>query len=735
MVLILRCILLTILLACQALGAEPVEVAVSLPDSGDEAAYGRPVIDGIRLAIDEANAHGGRPVALKFYDDKGDDETAKQVARQIVASRAVLMLGPAFSKNSVAAGPIYAAGNVASLAATCTADSITQNATTFRIMFKNSDQGTILAYYLSRVLGKRRAAVVVSDDDYGRTLREAFERVATEMGIAAQYLPFRTPDESQQIVNHIIADATKPAVVFLTYDADAARMLVPLRRGGVTGPFLGGDALGDEFFSQRMANEPEEQHQPGYFSEGVFGITPTILDSANAEILAFAERFRARYGHDPAWSAAVGYDTARLAVDAIQAGNTDRAAILNYLKTLNGPGKARPGLLGLLWFDAERGRPQAVRIGVFHQGQIESAPLQIVPVLSPDHLELQSGEVFPIGQDRYARLQRVVYTGMFVNDIDHIDLSNSSFNADFYIWLRYATNAGPNASDPSDIIFPNLVNGSFDREHPAERRDMPDDTVYRLWRVRGVFRNNFDLHRFPFDQQTLTLSLFNAHADQDRIVYVLDRRAVSAERQDLTHRTNTSFGAWAESGVRQKAPIATEASFRSLTQWRPLGVSERRENLVTNSALGDPTRVGADSVREFSGFQMSVDVQRRAVSTLAKTLLPLMLMTLIMFSSLYFPESLVNQKITVAVTGALSGAVLLTAINSQLGGIGYTVAVEYAFYVFFALSTLCIISVVAAERLRAANQVVIAARVEAWARIVFLVAMAVTIVGAIVMGT
>ena len=36
-----------------------VEVAVSLPLSGEEAPYGRPVLEGVQLAIDEANAIGG----------------------------------------------------------------------------------------------------------------------------------------------------------------------------------------------------------------------------------------------------------------------------------------------------------------------------------------------------------------------------------------------------------------------------------------------------------------------------------------------------------------------------------------------------------------------------------------------------------------------------------------------------------------------------------------------------
>lgn len=83
-----------------------------------------------------------------------------------------------------------------------------------------------------------------------------------------------------------------------------------------------------------------------------------------------------------------------------------------------------------------------------------------------------------------------------------------------------------------------------------------------------------------------------------------------------------------------------------------------------------------------------------------------------------------------AVTGALSGAVLLTAINSQLGNIGYTIAVEYAFFVFFGLSLLCIVSVLGAERLRAAGRTRIAVQTERWTSAAFLVAVGVTIAGA-----
>lgn len=231
-----------------------------------------------------------------------------------------------------------------------------------------------------------------------------------------------------------------------------------------------------------------------------------------------------------------------------------------------------------------------------------------------------------------------------------------------------------------------------------------------VWRVQGEFRNDFDLRRFPFDTQTLQLPFTNATAPMERIVYVVDKRS-------------SDVGA----GAQQE--IASPIAFRNLTQWDALSAGERRENLVTDSALGDPTRTGVSSLRELSGFLVTVEVERRALATLSKTLLPLVLVTAIMFASLYFPAALVKEKVTVAITGALSGAVLLTAINTQLGSVGYTIAVEYIFYIFFLLCLLCIISVLVCERQRANNQMKALNFTQQFTRLLFLLVTVATIGG------
>jgi len=157
----------------------------------------------------------------------------------------------------------------------------------------------------------------VVDNGYGHTIEDGFRRAAGPMAIDAQYFVFKTPEEAEQIARRIATDTSKPPVVFMTLDADAQRIVTILRRAGPTGPLLGDDTLGDEFFSHRFDNEPEERRRPGFFSDGLLGLSPMILDSANADTLAFAERFRVRFGHDPVWGSAVGYDAAQLAVAVI----------------------------------------------------------------------------------------------------------------------------------------------------------------------------------------------------------------------------------------------------------------------------------------------------------------------------------------------------------------------------------------------------------------------------------
>jgi hypothetical protein len=303
--------------------------------------------------------------------------------------------------------------------------------------------------------------------------------------------------------------------------------------------------------------------------------------------------------------------------------------------------------------------------------------------------------------------------------------------------MRYARDAGPGAADPTDVSFPDLVSGRFNSSAPSESVETANGTVYRLWRVEGDFRTEYDLRRFSFDRQRLALRFFNSRAASDRIVYVLDRRprAPPPRRQPrgapsmpdgigAAHAAPAQSSAPSPTAASPAAGLASATAFADLSQWRPLGASERRDTLVTPSALGDLRRLGLKTPRELSGFVVAYDVQRRTGAALVKMLLPMLLMTVIMYATLHFPDALTKEKVTVAVTAALSGAVLLSSVNNQLGGVGYTLLAEYAFYAFFALGLLCILYVAACEALRQNGRTAHAARVQVATRAVFLTSVA-----------
>jgi ABC-type branched-subunit amino acid transport system substrate-binding protein len=66
---------------------------VALPLTGEEGVIGEGSLQGIQLAIEEANALGMRPrIDLALYDDRSNDDEAKKLAGKIVASRATLVL-------------------------------------------------------------------------------------------------------------------------------------------------------------------------------------------------------------------------------------------------------------------------------------------------------------------------------------------------------------------------------------------------------------------------------------------------------------------------------------------------------------------------------------------------------------------------------------------------------------------------------------------------------------------
>ena len=273
---------------------------------------------------------------------------------------------------------------------------------------------------------------------------------------------------------------------------------------------------------------------------------------------------------------------------------------------------------------------------------------------------MRAGHIVNIG-DKFFWLQRVVYAGIDIAHLGGIDLKAGTFNVDFYLWLRY----GGHDDLPSHIELPGLQRGSFDPARPAETGKQ-DDLNYRFWRVSGDIKAAFDLHDFPFDSQSLLVRFQNHEAPREQIAYVIDTSGLHLQRPD-------------------PGPVGARSAFRDLQLWQVTDIRYFVDAFSISSTQGKTAFFDTDDRNEYGGFDAAIVVQRDVVAFMVKTLVPLFLLVLVVFATLFFPTSLTKERTTIPVTGILTSAVLLISISNQLPSLGYTMALEYIFYVFFAL--------------------------------------------------
>ncbi|RAU23729.1 hypothetical protein CU669_01095 [Paramagnetospirillum kuznetsovii] len=672
--------------ACpDAVAADTLTIAVAAPMSGGGKHIGPEIANAVQLLADETNAVGGiggRLLTVRLFDDATSADVAKTIAAEISAGPALAVIGHAHSPVALAAAPIYRDGGLATLSSAAEGALTKDFATFFRIIPALDAQGRAAAIYALEELGQTRTTIVYRDDNFGRSLLHAYSDQFTKGGrgrVRAMPLP-KGPVDWAAVVTDLAADPG--LIVIAMQDFDAKHFLAEKRRRGNEAPVLGSQAFARDVFITLFKDEPEEAARPGYFAEGLYAMAPTILDTANKDTLDFALAYRARFGASPGWIGVKYYEAARAVVQALgraAIGNTaqsrdkDRASVRQALAAMDSPSTAVGGLTGPILFDAERNRVDSFRVGRFQGGRFLSAPVQLVPVADPRSVDLPramaADTVRKIGQEHFWR-QRIVYTGIQPVSIDKIETKDGFFSADFYMWMRFVEREGITA-----VQFPDMIRGGYNPAQPVASRKA-DGMTYLLYRVKGDFRNEFNLADYPFDQQQLIIRLANTHLTREEVVYAVD--ALPSGRADA--------GSWRMPG-----------------QWDGRQVDRFRDDLVSKGALGDLDAMQSGRALEFSGFKAVLMAQRQVMVFLRKNLLPLGLLTLVVYSTLFYPESMLKERLTVPVAAMLAASVLLSGVQARLGDIGYTTAAEVIFYIFFFAGLMAMLSALVEERLRLSN--------------------------------
>ncbi len=108
-----------------------------------------------------------------------------------------------------------------------------------------------------------------------------------------------------------------------------------------------------------------------------------------------------------------------------------------------------------------------------------------------------------------------VRVGAFINDIYDINLSEKSFSAQFWVWFNYH-NPELHPLESLEIANAKEVDASLDFTEPK------NGLIWSGKKITAVVKKDWDVRRFPFDEQQMTIVLEESDKDTSAMVYLAD---------------------------------------------------------------------------------------------------------------------------------------------------------------------------------------------------------------------
>lgn len=168
-------LLLLFALPSQVYAADTIRLGISIPMTGEIAAYGDDLKAGIDLAIDDINAKGGilgKKLEPLIEDDAADPKTSVIVANRFLSEHVDAVIN-GVSRTSLAIAPLYAEENLPFLNFAST-DAITAHGwqNVVRIGPKNGQEAPKLAALISKQAARKKLALIYSSEEYSANLTE-----------------------------------------------------------------------------------------------------------------------------------------------------------------------------------------------------------------------------------------------------------------------------------------------------------------------------------------------------------------------------------------------------------------------------------------------------------------------------------------------------------------------------------------------------------------------------------
>ena len=321
--------------------------------TGGNATFGTSSANGAKMAFKEINAKGGvlgKQILAVIADNKSEpSESANAMTKLATQDNVVAVTGVFASSNAIAASSVAEATKTPFLAVGATNPKVTVDEKskkvkdyTFRVCFIDPFQGTVGANFVLNTLKLKKAAIMVDNSsDYSKGLAAFFKEAFTKGGgsIVSEEAYLQKDQDFKAVLTKL--KSLNADVVYVPgYYEEVGKIVKQAREMGITAPIIGGDGW-DSPKLVELGGAPALNN--------TFFTNHYSVDDNSPASKAFVEAYKKEYGQNPDALAVLGYDAAKLLIDAIQRANSlDKAKIQVALATT----KAYPAITGATTLNA-----------------------------------------------------------------------------------------------------------------------------------------------------------------------------------------------------------------------------------------------------------------------------------------------------------------------------------------------------------------------------------------------
>jgi branched-chain amino acid transport system substrate-binding protein len=298
--------------------------------TGGNANLGINIRDGAKLAVNQYNdKHKDCTVELVERDSEGSAEKAPPLATALAGDSKVLgVVGPAFSGESKVADPILTSAGAVILTASATNPALAQQGwkTFHRGLGNDASQGPAAAKYIKEILKAQKVYVIDDASEYGKGLAD---QVKSTLGSAA-VVGSDVIQEKQTDFSALVAkiQAANPDAIFHGgYVREGAPFLKQLRGAGVKATYVAGDGVKDDNLISGAGKDA---------AEGAVLTCPCVPGDKVGG--SFPADYKTLSGRAPGTYSAEAFDAANILLKGIEAGNTTRAKLNDFVNKYEGQG-------------------------------------------------------------------------------------------------------------------------------------------------------------------------------------------------------------------------------------------------------------------------------------------------------------------------------------------------------------------------------------------------------------